>query len=80
MSNGAESIIEVDAVTELIRGHELSAPGRTAKARLHWKKQGGKYVRERMDVEGEQIVGGRRYAHRTSVVITAIAWDPSRVR
>jgi hypothetical protein len=75
-----EITIDVDAGTQLIRAQEIRGPNLRVTSRMTWKQKGDRLYRERMDIEGEVQVDGRRYPHRASVVITDISWDPARVR
>lgn len=79
-ANGEETTISIDPVTELIRRQEVKTPARTVRADLRWVLTNGKFVREQMDVVGDETVGGRRISSTTRIFLRNVHWDPAVVR
>lgn len=67
-----ETTIEVDPATELVAAQESRHAMGHTKARLTWAKQNGRWVRERMDVEGLEVVDGQSRATRVTILISNI--------
>jgi len=79
-ANGEETTIAIDPTTELIRRQEVKTLNATVRADLTWSLMNGKYVREQMDVVGEDIIGGRRVSSKTTILLRNVHWDPAAVR
>lgn len=77
---GEETTISIDPITELIRRQEIKTAERTVRADLTWTLTNGKFVRDQMDVVGDEVVGGRRVSSRTRILLRNVRWDPSAVR
>ncbi|HKG95105.1 MAG TPA: hypothetical protein VKA84_24520 [Gemmatimonadaceae bacterium] len=75
-----ERITEIDPQTELISAQEVRSPRGWTRARLQWTKQRGKYVRERMDTESEDVVDGQAFRSRVSLRLLRIDWNAQLVR
>ena len=77
---GEEVTISIDPVTELIRRQEITAPSTTTRADLTWSLQNGKFVREQMEITGEDVVGSKKYTSHTLVLLRNVHWDPNVIR
>lgn len=77
---GEEVTISIDPVTELIRRQETKAKSATTRADLTWSLQNGKYVREQMDITGEDVVGSKKFTSHTLVLLRNVHWDPNVIR
>lgn len=77
---GEEVTISIDPVTELIRRQEVTAQSTTTRADLTWSLQNGKFVREQMEITGEDAVGSKRYTSHTLVLLRNVHWDPNVIR
>ena len=62
-----ETVLTIDAQTELLVGEETRGPHGTTRAKHSWKKIKDGYARERTDVEDEEVVNGRTFRGRTSI-------------
>jgi hypothetical protein len=78
--SGEETTISIDPITELIRRQEIKTPDRTVRADLTWVLTNGKFVREQMDVAGDEIVRGRRISSTTRILLRNVHWDPAAVK
>ncbi len=79
-TNGDETVISVDPVTELIRRHELKTNLGTTRADLTWSLVRGKFVRDRMDVVSDETIGSKRLSSRTTVLLRNVYWNPALVK
>jgi hypothetical protein len=79
-ARGDRSIISIDPVTELIRRRELWSGGGSLRAELTWARVQNKYVRDRMEMISDELVGTKRYTSRTLVLIRNLHWNPAFVK
>lgn len=79
-ATGEETTIAIDPITELIRRHEIKTTNGTVRADLTWSLRNGKFVREQMDVVGDETIGGRRNSSRTRILLRNVHWDPAAVK
>lgn len=77
---GEETTIAIDPITELIRRQEVRTANATVRADLTWALSNGKFVREQMDVVGEETVRGQRISSRTRILLRNVHWDPAAIR
>lgn len=70
VSGDEETVIEIDPLTQLMVSQASSSPRGRTQATLHWARRDGGYVRERLDVESEELVDGKLRRGRATVVIT----------
>lgn len=79
-ANGEETTISVDPITELIRRQESKTNTGTTRADLTWTELRGKYVRDRLDMVSDEMIGSKRMLSKTSVVLRNVQWDPALVK
>jgi hypothetical protein len=77
---GEELTISIDPITELIRRQEVKTANSTVRADLTWSLRNGKFVRDQMDVVGEDVVNGRRISSKTTILLRNVNWDPAAVK
>jgi hypothetical protein len=79
-ASGEEETISIDPVTELIRRQEIKTAKGSVRADLNWSLINGKYVREVMDVTGDDIVAGKHISSKTRITLRNVQWDPTAIR
>lgn len=73
---GVEETVDIEEGTELVRRMITQGAGARTETRLEWRLQGTKYIRHRMEIDGEDIVDGRPYGSRVVVVLEDVQWNP----
>lgn len=74
---GEEVTLSIDPLTELIRRQEVKSAKSYVRADLTWSLINGKFVRELMEVTGEDVIGDRRVTSKTRITLRNVQWDPS---
>jgi hypothetical protein len=78
--NGDEVTLSVDPLTELIRRQEVKSAKSYVRADLTWSLINGKFVRELMDVTGDDLIGDRHVTSTTRITLRNVQWDPSALK
>jgi hypothetical protein len=79
-ATGEETTIAIDPITELIRRQEVKTATAAVRADLTWVLRNGKFVRDQMDVVGDETIGGRHVTSRTRILLRNVHWDPTAIR
>lgn len=74
-ADGSETVISVHPVNELIQRQEIRNTRMRIVADLQWTRVREKFVRERMDVVSEEVVGGRSLVSRTTIRLSDVQWN-----
>jgi len=72
-----ETFIDVDNADELIRSQETKSPSSRTTAKLHWTLRGNRFVRERMEIDGEEVRKGRTYRSKVIVLLDDVRFAAS---
>jgi len=72
-----QTIVTVERGTELIRSQEILSPSAHTLSRLSWARQGNRYIRDRMEIDSEEMHDGKRFGSKVIVLIQDVRFDPS---
>lgn len=79
-SSGEEETLSIDPLTELIRRQEVRSANSYVRADMTWSLINGKFVRELMEVTGDDLIGNRHVTSTTRITLRNVQWDASALK